>query len=318
MGLYYLTQSGIIGEFFAALKEGLGAFWVPLISNYFISDQDIEKYPWLGMSPAMREWVGGRHAKGLSENKIEIQNKHFEATIDILAKQLRRDKSTQAVVRIRELAQRANTHWASLLTTLLINGASTVCYDGQYFFDTDHSEGSSGTQSNSISVDISALPTTVHGTTTVPSVEEAQLAIASGIAQIVGFKDNEGEPRNEAAESFLVMCPVSLMNVMLNAVATPAQVAASQTVLDGMKSNRFKIEVAPNARLSDWTESFAVFRTDSQVKALIRQEETAVDLKVKGEGSEYEFDNDAHQYGIDTWRNVGYGMWQDVSLVTMI
>jgi phage major head subunit gpT-like protein len=42
-----------------------------------------------------------------------------------------------------------------------------------------------------------------------------------------------------------------------------------------------------------------------------------VQLKVKGSGSEYEFDNDAHQYGIDTWRNVGYGMWQNSCLVTL-
>jgi phage major head subunit gpT-like protein len=70
--------------------------------------------------------------------------------------------------------------------------------------------------------------------------------------------------------------------------------------------------------LSSWTEAFAVFRADSEVKSLIRQEETKPKLKVKGEGSEYEFDNDAHQYGIDTWRNVGYGMWQMACLVTFI
>jgi phage major head subunit gpT-like protein len=317
MGLYKLTEAGIIGEFFLALNAGDGAAWVPKISNYFESDQDIETYPWLGMAPAMREWVGGRNAKGLRENNIEIKNKHYEATIDILVKWLRRDKSDQALLRIRELAQRANTHWASLLSTLIINGSSTVCYDNQYFFDTDHSEGDSGTQSNSISVDISALPTTVHGSTTAPSVEEMQLCIAAGIAQIAGIKDDKGEPMNEGAQSFLVMCPVSLMNAAMQAVATPLQIAASQTALTALKAANFSIEVAPNARLSDWTASFALFNTNSVAKALIRQEETAVDLKIKGEGSEYAFDNDAHQYGIDTWRNVGYGMWQKACLVTM-
>ena len=53
-----------------------------------------------------------------------------------------------------------------------INGEATVCYDGQYFFDTDHVEGDSGTQSNDLSVDISALACSVHGTTTAPSVED--------------------------------------------------------------------------------------------------------------------------------------------------
>ena len=48
-------------------------------------------------------------------------------------------------------ADRTVSHWASLLSTLIVNGESATCYDEQYFFDTDHSEGESGTQSNVIS-----------------------------------------------------------------------------------------------------------------------------------------------------------------------
>ncbi|GAF85157.1 unnamed protein product, partial [marine sediment metagenome] len=32
--------------------------------------------------------------------------------------------------------------------------------------------------------------------------------------------------------------------------------------------------------------------------------------------SEFEFDNDAHQYGVDADRNVGYGFWQHACLKT--
>ena len=72
-----------------------------------------------------------------------------------------------------------------------------------------------------------------------------------------------------------------------------------------------------NARLT-WTDSFAVFRTDSPIKAFIRQTEQEVELKAKAEGSEFEFDNDAWQFGIDAWRGVGYGYWQRACYVTMI
>jgi phage major head subunit gpT-like protein len=71
-----------------------------------------------------------------------------------------------------------------------------------------------------------------------------------------------------------------------------------------------------NPRLT-WTDKFAVFRTDSPIKALIRQTEQDVELKAKAEGSEFEFDNDAWQFGIDAWRGVGYGYWQRACLVTM-
>lgn len=317
MGVDKLTSRAVIGEFYKTLEQDIGASWVDAVSNYFTSDQDSEEYAWLGMTPVMREWIGGRNAKGFRENGITIINKHFEATLDILVKDMRRDKSGQVMTRIRELAQRANAHWASLLSTLIINAESTACYDGQYFFDTDHTEGDSGTQDNDITVDISALPTAVHGSTTAPSTEEMQLAIAQGIQAICGFKDDQGEPMNENARSFLVMVPVSLMNVAIQAVATPVQIDASQTALTALKQD-FTVRATANARLSSWTDRFPIFRTDSAVRALIRQEETAVDLKVKAEGSEYEFDNDAHQYGVDTWRNVGYGYWQNACLVTLI
>lgn len=315
MGASGLSSRAIIGEFYKTLNQDDGAAWVGAIAMLFTSDQDSETYKWLGQSPAMREWVGGRNAKGFRENGLTITNKHYETTLEVLVKELRRDKTGQIMVRIQEMAKRTNSHWASLLSTLLLNGPSTVCYDGKYFFDTDHSEGDSGTQSNDISVDISTLPAANAGTVTAPSVEEMQLTIAQAIQTIVGFKDDQGEPMNEDATSFLVMVPVALMNVALQAVATPAQVDASQTALTALKSG-FNITVAANARLT-WTDSFAVIRTDGSVKPFIRQQETDVQLKAKAEGSEFEFDNDAHQYGVDAWRNVGYGYWQHACYVTM-
>jgi phage major head subunit gpT-like protein len=316
MGLNKLTERQIIGTFYKALSADPGNDWINSVSNYFTSDQASEEYAWLGQSPAMRQWIGGRNAQGLREQSFSIRNVHYEATIDILVRHLRRDKSGQAMIRIQEMARRANTHWASLLSTLIVNGAATACYDGQYFFDTDHSEGDSGTQSNDITVDISALPVATAGTTTAPAVAEMQFAIAQAITQIATFKDDQGEPMNEDASSFLVMAPPGLMNATLQAVASPVQVAETQSVLQALKQN-FNIRAMMNPRLSSWTANFVVFRDDSYIKSFIRQEETGVDLKVKGDGSEYEFDNDAWQFGIDTWRNVGYGYWQNSCLVTL-
>ena len=110
----------------------------------------------------------------------------IEATLEVLVDDIRRDKTGQVMTRVRELAERANSHWASLLSALIIAGESTACYDGQYFFDTDHAEGDSGTQDNDIGVDISALPAAVHGVVTAPSVEEMQQSILKGIAQKIG------------------------------------------------------------------------------------------------------------------------------------
>lgn len=316
MGIDRLTEREVIGTFYSTLRQNTGAEWITDVSNYFKSDQASEEYAWLGQSPVMREWIGGRNAKGFTENNLTIKNKHFEATLEVLVKDLRRDKSSQVKARIQDLARRTNSHWASLLTTLIDNGTTTECYDGAEFFATDHTEGSSGTQSNDLSIDISSeAPVATAGTSTNPAVAEMQYCIARGIQQIVSFKDNQGEPMNSDASRFMVMVPVSLMNAAYQAVATPVQVAETQTALTAMKA-KFGIDVVTNPRL-DWTDAFAVFRTDSYLKSFIRQEETDVMLKIKGYGSEYEFDNDAHQYGVDAWRNVGYGFWQNACYVSM-
>ena len=314
MSVAALSSRAIVGAFYQRLASPT-VTWPTTIGMTFNSDQDSETYKWLGMVPQMREWVGGRQAKGFRDNGITVENKHFEATIEIPVSHMRRDKTGQAMVRIRELANRANAHWASLLTTLIADGESAVCYDGQYFFDTDHAEGSSGSQSNDITVDVSALPATVHGSTTAPSVEEMSGAIIRGVEQIYSLKDDQGEPMNEDARRFLVQCPTGLWSVAKQAVAQPL-VASGQSnlvrVLDDLE-----VTVSPNPRLA-WTDRFAIYRIDGEVRPFILQQEKPIELKVKGEGSEFEFDHDAHQYGVDTWRNVAYGFWQSACLVTLV
>jgi phage major head subunit gpT-like protein len=263
------------------------------------------------MSPVMREWIGGRLAKGFSENGITIVNKHYEATLEVLRSEQRRDKTGQVMVRIAELARRTNAHWASLLTTLIQNGESTACYDGQFFFDTDHSEGDSGTQDNDITSNV--------GTTTAPTAAEAEAAVLAAAQQIISFKDNVGEPMNEDASSFLVMVPVPFMAPFASALNNPIIENATGT---GSRTNTltnlggFSFQLAVNPRLT-WTTKFAVFRTDSSTKAFIRQTEEDVRMEAIAEGSEEEFKNDRHLYGVSAWRNVGYGFWQDACLVTL-
>ena len=310
-----LSSRAIQGMYFARLEANPGMAWVNALANIFPSDQSGETYNFLGQSPKFREWIGGRQAKGMRSNGFTVLNKHFEATLEISKKDLRRDKTGQILARVQEFADKSATHWASMLSTLLLNGPTTVCYDGQYYFDTDHSEGDSGSQSNKIDVDISTLPAAVHGVVTAPSVEEMQQAMLGGIAQILSYKDDQGEPMNEDAKSFTVQVPIGLYLTALTAVSTIATAALAQNFNPNMMAG-LSVNVVMNPRLT-WTDKFSVHRTDSPIKGLICQQEQGVELKVKAEGSEFEFDNDAWQLGLDTWRNLGYGYWQRACLVTM-
>ena len=318
MGAIELTSRAIIGEFFMRLEQDLGAGWIPGLSTEpFKSNQEAETYKWLGMSPAMREWIGGRQPKGLRANGITITNKLFEATMEVLVQQeIKRDKTGQVLIRVAEMAQRANAHWASLLSTLMLNGAAATCYDGHYFFDTAHAEGDSGTQSNKLSIDISELACGVHGSITAPSAQEIQQCILQAIAAILGFKDDTGEPMNENAQRFLVMVPISLYNAANAAVNAGAFVGSVPNIIQS-PANKFAIDVAPNARLGSWTSTFSVYRTDGMVKPFIRQEEAPLEMDAIAEGSELEFKEGKWWFGTKASRNVGYGYWQHAVQVIM-
>jgi phage major head subunit gpT-like protein len=319
MPLNELSSRAIIGLYYKRLEQKSGMDWIEAISNYFTSDQESETYKWLGQSPVMREWVGGRQAKGFLTNGLTIENKHFEGTLEINVKDLRRDKTSQIKVRINEFADRTNAHWAQILSKLINNAESTVCYDGQYFFDTDHAEGKSGTQSNKIQVDLTAFVDQIDGgkvgAVTAPSEAAFRLAVLKGIQQILSFKDDQAEPMNENATNFLIVVPTSMWYIAQAAVAVPLTVGGSTNSIKVM--NDLNITVAQNPRLP-WTDKFAIFRTDSAIKPFIRQEEEGVKVKAIAEGSELEFTHDKHQYGVDTWRNVGYGYWQHACQVKLI
>lgn len=312
MGASQLTSRAIIGEFYMTLEQDAGASWIDRISNLFQSDQESETYKWLGMSPTMREWVGGRQAKGFRDNGLTIVNKEFEATLEVLVKEMKRDKTGQVMLRVREMAERTNSHWAKLLSTLIMAGESGVCYDGQYFFDTDHSEGDSGAQSNDLTLDIA--------TPTAPTTGEMETAILRSIEAMLGFKDDQGEPINENAREFLIMVPVPFMSASAAALGSQiivdSSTSRSNTILTMGSLGGFNVSMATNPRLS-WTTKFATFRTDGQVKSLIRQEEEPVSISAIAEGSELEFAENKHQYGVKASRNVGFGYWQRACLTTL-
>lgn len=302
-----LSSRAIIGRFYRALEQDQGEAWINSLAMQFSSDQESETYRWLGQVPAMREWIGGRLAKPLRDDGVIIANKPWEATLEIPVDWMMRDKTGQIQVRINELAARAQSHWADLLTTLILAGESTNCYDGQYFFDTDHSEGSSGTQDNDLAVNI--------GTTTAPTVAEMQTAILSATQQLLGFKDDQGQPLNAAARRFVVMVPVPFLSAAAGALGASVIASTDSAIKAVANLGGFGFDLAINPRLT-WTEKFAVFRADGNVKPFIKQEEEGVKVAAVAEGSELEFNERMHRYGVSAKRNVGYGYWQHACLVT--
>lgn len=298
-----LSSRSVIGEFYSALDVDLGASWMDPISNIFPTNQESETYRWLGQTPQMREWIGGRQAKGFVVDGMTIRNKLFEATLEVLIDDIRRDKTGQIMMRVRELAERANSHWAKLLATLLLAGTNTTCYDGAYFFDTNHIGDATPAQSNHIQY--------ARATTGVTTAGDMEQAILSAVQQMLTFVDDVGEPSNESARQFMILTGPQLMNPSAAALKNPVIIDRGTSRTNTIVNiGGYGFDLAISARLATLGNSFMVFRTDAPVRALIRQEEVPITVDAIAEGSELEFRERKHQYGVTAIRNVGFGLWQ--------
>lgn len=132
--------SGIYKTFSTIFKEALAAAasQVDLIAMRVPSTGRSVDYKWLGNFPQMREWLGDRVIKDLSGFHYEVLNKPFESTIEVDRDDIEDDQIGVYTPMIQGLAQSAKVHPDILAFALLALGFSTRCYDGQYFFDTDH------------------------------------------------------------------------------------------------------------------------------------------------------------------------------------
>jgi len=97
-----------------------------------------ETYGWLGRTTAFREWLGDRVIQGLKTHDYSIKNKAFENTVAVDRDDLEDDTYGVYSPLVAQLGYDAKVHPDLLVFGLLEAGFATPCYDGQYFFDTDH------------------------------------------------------------------------------------------------------------------------------------------------------------------------------------
>lgn len=95
-------------------------------------------YGWLNQFPKLREWVGDRVAKDMAAQAYQVQNKLYEGTVSVRRTDIEDDNVGVYTPLFAEMGRAAKAHADELVCGLLAAGESTLCYDGQNFFDTDH------------------------------------------------------------------------------------------------------------------------------------------------------------------------------------
>ncbi|WP_416305209.1 Mu-like prophage major head subunit gpT family protein [Neptunicella sp. SCSIO 80796] len=95
-------------------------------------------YGWLGQWPGFREWVGDRVLKSIKEHAYAVINKDYESTVAVDRNDIEDDNLGVYGPMMNEMGYASSVFPDELVFPLLAAGFTTTCYDGQYFFDTDH------------------------------------------------------------------------------------------------------------------------------------------------------------------------------------
>lgn len=149
-----IVNQGNLGNLFTGFKtafnngfRGVMPDW-DKVATLVQSGTRTENYSWLGQFPQLREWLGDRQVKSMSQYNYSITNKTYEGTVSVAREDIEDDQFGVYSPMFQEMGHAAATHPDSLVFALMAAGFATLCYDGQYFFDTDHPVGT-GTSSNS-------------------------------------------------------------------------------------------------------------------------------------------------------------------------
>lgn len=124
----------------AAYTKGLGAAkpqW-QMVATRVPSTGAANFYGWLKDLPGIVEWTGDRQLADMGKHGYSIENKTFESSISISRDQVDDDQIGHYSVIAQNYGDQVALFPDSLCYPLLAAGFTTLCYDGQNYFDTDH------------------------------------------------------------------------------------------------------------------------------------------------------------------------------------
>lgn len=294
------TLRGLTAKFDTALR-GAAPFY-PRLCTVVPSAGADEEYGFMGSMPAVREWLGDRQFNTLRGAKYSLANKKWENSVGIEKDDIDDDRLGMYDMALAQLAIEAAYHPDSLLFQILVDGESAACFDGQFFFDTDHAWGDSGSQSNDLTFDA-----TDH---TAVTEAEFRAAYHAARAAMLNYKRDNGElfirPTIRPLRDLLLLVPTELEEVANQAInKTLVSSGESNIVLD-------KPTIVTSGSLTSAVK-FYLFNLGDILKPFVFQARQPLGRQMKGmddrEFKDVKFMTDARY-------NVGYLAWWNAVLTT--
>ncbi|OGC00156.1 head protein [candidate division KSB1 bacterium RBG_16_48_16] len=280
---------------FNKVFSAVESMW-PQIAMKVPSTSGANDYKWLSQFPKMQRWVGDKKLKSLEGFKYVVENEDFEATVEVKRNDIEDDNlgiyGTQA-----QGAGESAAQFPDELVFEAVNGVFTnVCFDGQFFCDTDHPVKNPAT----------GLPESVSnkGVAVLSAATQAAAIASIGAAATAmgSFKDNEGRPLN-------VTPNVLLVGVALRDMANTLYTADR---LEDGKVNLYKGLYKPvvSPRMTSST-AWMLLDTTKVIKPFVYQERKApVFVQQTDPQSDDVFNRGTYKFGAEARAASGYGFWQ--------
>lgn len=247
-------------------------------------------YKWLSNFPAMKKWVGEKQVKSLEGFSYTIVNDDWEATVEVDRNHIEDDILGIYAPQAQMAGFSAKQLPDEIVIALVNGGAASLCYDGQYFFDTDHPvAGASVANKGAVALSVATLAA-------------AQASYGVARTAMRKFKDDEGRPLNITPNVLLVGPALEdTANTLMN----------NERLEDG-KQNPYKgtATVVVDARISSDT-AWYLLDTTKPVKPFIYQErKKPVFVQQTDMQSDGVFMRKKFKYGAEARAAGGYGFWQ--------
>lgn len=249
-------------------------------------------YTWLSLFPKMRKWIGDKAIKALEAFKYTVVNDDWEATVKVDRNDIEDDNLGIYAPQAQMAGYSAKQLPDEIVADLKNNAFANTCYDGQYFYDTDHPVGEAKTSTSN------------KGTAALSGATQAAAAASYGAGRtaIMSFKDDEGRP--------LALIPDVLE--VPPALETEGRRLVEMEKLADDTPNPYKgtAKLVVNPRLTSTTAWF-LHCTSMPVKPFVYQERKApVFVEQTDLQSDNVFLRKKYLFGAEARAAGGYAFWQ--------
>lgn len=279
----------------------------PSLSTRINSNSNGETYSWLQSVPKMKEFIGDRIFESVGSVKYYVENLLWEQSLEIPRIVLEDDTYGLFSPLVEDTVAEGLDHPDQLLFERMAIAESELCYDGQYFYDTDHQEGDSGVQSN-------LLTSEVVDNTNV-TVLDMKNAFREALKQMKRFKTDKGgfwvRPRIQMIpeQQLTILVPTELEDVAKDAF-TPGVLVndGSGTSTTNIVRQKATVLASPymGSENGGSDTMLDLLYTGGVLRPFIFQDRRPMSSEVKFPGLEEKY----IKVMTEARYNFGYGLWQ--------